>query len=145
LSVTYSLKRIKSTIQAGSVYYFHEPSFQSSKEHYFVVLNVNPSKDEILLLVCSRSGIRWVRELRKGCPETLVEITPIQYPKFTTNSIFDCNVILPRNITDIANMLSKGKLKIIEPLMGLRLVRKLRDGALLSNEVPEEFKLLLRI
>jgi len=42
-------------------------------------------------------------------------------------------------------MLSKGKLKIIEPLMGLRLVRKLRDGALLSNEVPEEFKLLLRI
>jgi len=141
---TYSKRHIKSTITAGSVYYFHEKSIGSPKQHNFIVININPSKDTLIFLVCSSTQIEYLRKLRKNCPgKTLVEITPIQYSGFSEKSIIDCNHIFPKNIGEIARMLSKNKLQI-KPVMGLRLVKQLRQGVILSPQVANEIKMLLQ-
>lgn len=135
---------IKSTIQAGSVYYYYEKAFKSPKQHNFIVININPSKDTVILLVCSSTQIDNTRRLRKDCPsETLVEITPNQYSGFSKRSIIDCNDVSVRSIEEIADMLSRRKLQI-KPVMGLRLVRKLREGVMLSNQISNRIKALLQ-
>ena len=90
--------QIRSTITLGSVYYFPEDSFKSSEPHYFIVLNIDPIDDIVLYLVCTQSDIENVRNvIRKDCPyETLVEITPSEYPKLKWKSIIDCNYVLCR-------------------------------------------------
>lgn len=140
----YSKRHIKSTITAGSVYYFHEESIDSPKQHNFIVINVDPSKDTLIFLVCSSTQIEYFRKLRKNCPgKTLVEITPIQYSGFSERSIIDCNHIFPKNIDEIARMLSKNKLQT-KPVMGLRLVKKLRQGVVLSNQISNQIRALLQ-
>jgi len=140
---TYSEKHIKSIITAGSVYYYHEKSINSVKQHNFIVINLDPSKDTIIFLVCSSSQTQRVKQLYRNCPaETLAEITPIQYSGFSEKSIIDCNTIFSKNISEIARMLSKGKMQI-KPVMDLRLVRKLRQGVILSPLVTIEIKKLL--
>ncbi len=141
---TYHARRIKSTIEAGSVYYYHEKSIDSPKQHNFVVINIDPPKDTLIFLVCSSTKINHFRKLRSNCPdETLVEITPTQYSGFSEKSIIDCNDIFQKGIDEIARMFSKNKLQI-KPVMGLRLVRKLRQGVILSPLVANEIKTLLQ-
>lgn len=135
---------IRSTIQAGFVYYYHDKTIKSSKQHNYIVININPSKDTVILLVCSSSQIDKTRKRRKYCPsETLVEITPNQYPGFSKKSIIDCNDVSERSIEEIADMLSRRKLQT-KPVMGLRLIKKLRQGVILSNLISNEIKALLQ-
>lgn len=134
---------IKSTIKAGSVYYFNDPDLKATYRHYCIVVNIEPSKDTVIFLVYSSHRISKVRERRKGFPnETLVEISPSQYPGFSKKSIIDCNVILERTIDMIASKFDQGKLEI-KPIMGLRLVRVLRKGLIASNQIADRIKILL--
>ena len=127
--------QIKATIQTGSVYYFLEDSFPSKEPHYFIVLNVNPLNDEVILLVCASTQIETVRSRSLNCPkETLVEISPSQYAGFSRHSIINCNNVFQKGMSELANKLSEGKLKL-KPEMDLCLVNKLVEGALYSNEV----------
>jgi len=143
LPETYPERHLKSTIKAGSVYYFYEKSIGSPKQHRFIVINVDPLKDTVIILVCASSQIKHFKKLRSNCPsETLVEITPLQYSGFTENSIIDCNEVFPKSISEIAEMLSKGKLQE-KPVMDIRLVRKLRQGVIRSTLVAKEIQLLL--
>jgi len=144
LSETYSKKHIKSTITAGSVYYYREESFSSTHPHYFIVINIDPPSDAVIFLVCASSQIDNCRRLRKGLPnETLVEITPSQYTEFSKRSIIDCNDVFKRSIDEIAGMLSQGKLEI-KPVIGLRLVKRLRQGVILSPLVENYVKKALQ-
>jgi hypothetical protein len=134
---------IKSNITAGSVYYYNDPDLNSTYYHYCIVVNIDPSKDTVILLVYSSHRIKKVRERRKNCPnETLVEITPIQYAGFDKTSIIDCNNYLERNINILINKHKQGKL-IMKPVMDLRLVKALRKGLIASDQVPERIKALL--
>jgi hypothetical protein len=143
LPESYSERHIKSSIVTGSVYYFYERSIGSPKQHRFIVLNIDPPKDPVIILVCASSQIRYFKSLRSNCPsETLIEITPLQYSGFTKNSIIDCNDVFLKSISEIARMLSKGKLQE-KPIMGIRLIRKLRQGVILSTLVDKEIQLLL--
>lgn len=140
----YSERHIKSTIVAGSVYYFHEKSIPSPKQHRFIVINVDPLNDPVIILVCASKQIEYFKNLRRDCPsETLVEIEPLQYSGFTQKSIIDCNRVFPYKLSDIANKLKNRKLRVLRT-MDLRLVRKLRKGVLLSPVIDEDSKILLR-
>ncbi len=134
-----SFDPIKSSIDAGSVYYYHEESWETSKEHYFVVINIDPTKDDVIYLVCSRSNIEKIRNIRKDCPETLVEISPAQYPEFKTKSIFDCNEVNSRKTSEISKKHSNGKLTI-KPKLDIRIVGKLRDAVIASRLVADDIK-----
>jgi len=140
LPETYSKRRIKSTITAGSVYYYREDSFNSPDPHYFIVINIDTLSDMVIFLVCASSQIDSRRRLRKDYPnKTLVEITPSQYTEFSKRSIIDCNVVFEESVDEIASKLSQRKLEI-KPVMGLRLVKMLRQGAILSPLVENYIK-----
>jgi hypothetical protein len=135
---------IRSDIDAGSVYYLNDPRLQATYPHYCIVVNINPAQDPTIVLVYASHRIRKVKERRKNCPaETLVEISHTQYTGFDKDSIIDCNDVLETDIEMLASKLRQGKLQT-KPLMGLRLVRKLRKAILASNQIPPRVKDLLK-
>lgn len=135
---------IKSTIKLGSVYYFTEESFSSSKPHYFIIINTDPQEDKVIFLVCASHQIDKVRNRRKVCPqETLVEITPDQYSGFKVTSIIDCNFVVEKNISQLVDKLAREELKL-KPEMDVPLVKRLRAGVLCSPLTERRIKALLQ-
>ncbi len=74
--------------------------------------------------------------------ESLVEITPQQYPDFTTHSIIDCNRVLEKTIGQLVEKLASGQLKR-KTEMDLSLVEQLRQGVLLSTQIDTRIKNIL--
>jgi hypothetical protein len=135
--------QIRSTIRVGSVYYFPETTFESLQPHYFVVINIDPQSDTVVLLVCS-SQIEKARRRRQTCPcETLVEITPAQYPDFRVPSIVDCNYVMEKSINQLIEKLSKQTLQM-KTEMDLSLVKQLVEGVIRSPVVERRIKALLQ-
>jgi len=138
-----TLHPIKSDVIAGSVYYYNDPGLKSTYPHYCIVVNINPSKDTVLLLVHASHRISKVKERRKGYPqETLVEIDPTEYPGFDKQSIIDCNDVMERDVEVLRRLLAQRKL-VKKQVMGLRLVRRLRKGIIASDQVAQTTKDLL--
>lgn len=135
---------IKSTIQSGSVYYFPDEALHSPDPHYFVVLNISPVLDRILILVCSSTQIESCKRRSKMFPSTtLVEITHGQYSDFPFHSIVDCNYPFERTIDELMKKYREGKLSF-KSVMSELLVNQLRQGVLQSTLVAPEIKDLLR-
>lgn len=131
---------IRATIQPGSVYYFPYEHLNSPEPHYFVVINIDPTNEQLILLVCASSKTSKVRRRWRDRPsETLVEVSPEQYPKFKWNSIFNCNHVIEQTINQIIERLSSEQLKLM-PEMSLKLVERLRQGALASPTVANGIK-----
>ena len=135
--------QIKSTIRLGSVYYFPEDTFSSPEPHYFIVLNTDPLSDTIIFLVCASSKIDNVKRRRMTCPgDTLIEITPEQYPHFKFDTIIDCNSVMEKTIDQLVEKLSQGTLEM-KTEMDVSIVEQLRAGVLNSPVVERRIKLLL--
>jgi len=135
---------IRSNITSGSVYYYNDPELKSEYSHYCIVVNVDPSKDTVIFLAYASHRINKVQKRRKGfSSETLIEITPDQYSGFDKKSIIDCNIVLERSIGVLVKLFDERKLEV-RPVMGLRLVRKLRKGLITSNQIAERIKTLLK-
>jgi hypothetical protein len=138
-----SEKYIRSTITAGSVYYYYEAALNSPKQHNFVVINADPAKDKIIFLLCCSSQIENVRNLRADCPaKTLIEILQYQYSRFTADTIIDCNYVFEHTVSEIARLFAKRKLEE-RPVMDIRLVQQMRAGVILSPMVDKQIKKLL--
>lgn len=135
---------IKATIRPGSVYYFQHESFSSSYAHYFIVINIDPLNEQIILLVCASSQIAAVRKRSFDCPPaTLVQIMPNQYPDFTYPSIVDCNYIYQDSLEKLVERLSAKQLQI-KAEMNMSLVKQLRRGVLASRLIPGRIKMRLQ-
>jgi hypothetical protein len=135
--------QIKSTIRVGSVYYFKEEALSSSQPHYFIVLNIKPRKDTVILLVCASSQIEKVIKRRRTCPSnTLIKISPAQYPDFKFPSIIDCNIVFERTIDQLIEKLTNKKLRL-KTEMKPDLVKKLRQGVFASPLIENRIKSLL--
>jgi hypothetical protein len=134
---------IPASIKPGTVYYFQEERYSSSHKHYFVVINKDPLTDEVLLLACASSKIDETLARRPYCSKnTFVIITPEQYDKFTSKSIFDCNRVLRKNISQIIHKYNDGELSI-ETEMDTGIVDSLRKAVLASNQIPPRIKSML--
>lgn len=133
---------LRATIRPGSVCYFHDSSLTSSDPHYFIVLNKNPSTDRILLLVCSSSRLQTVRNRRALRPETVVEISPLEYPDFTRDSIVDCNTVFEKSIPELQRLYDSGKLRV-QAVLSTEILEKLRDAVIESDMVDGEVQDML--
>ena len=124
---------IRATIQPGSVYYFHhEDIVYSNEPHYFVVINIDPSTEQVIFLVCASSRIDKVKERRNNLPpETLVTVSPDEYLEFKYPSIFDCNTVYLDNIEHLIQRLVKKQLEL-KLEMNIQLVEQLRQGVIAS-------------
>lgn len=132
---------IKSSIRPGSVYYFPHESLVSPDPHFFVVINLDPIAEKVILLVCSSSKIATVKRRNRGNPpETLVEIRQEQYPDFTCDSIIDCNNnVFLESIEALIERLKNKRLRL-KTEMHMALVEKLRKGVLASRQIPLAIK-----
>ena len=134
---------IKATIRPGSVYYFPEDSFNTEEPHYFIVINRDPLSDTVVILVCASSKIDKVKVRRVAFPSnTLVEISPTQYCDFKVDSIIDCNYVLEKNIEQLVEKLSDGKLAL-KSEMDIEIIDQLREGVLHSSVIEKRIKILL--
>ena len=89
-------------LRAGSVFYFQSRELTSEKPHFFVVVNRDPLRSELLLLTIVTSNIPDVRTRNRSRMETVVEITPREYSEFTKHSAIDCNVVLEKPLAELA-------------------------------------------
>jgi hypothetical protein len=134
---------IKGTIRPGSVYYFPHEHFSSPEPHFFVVINIDPTIDEVILLICASTKIASVKRQYWTCPdETFVVISPQQYSGFKSISILNCNHDIKQSIDQLVERLSNGRLKL-KPEMDIELVERLRQGVIASPIVTRETKELL--
>lgn len=134
---------IKGPLRPGSVFYFPDQELTSPEPHYFIVLNINPFTDDILLLVCSSSQCDAVKWRRREFPETVVDISPADYTRFTKDSVVDCNHPFPRTIAELVKKYDDKLLKPMPP-MPMNIVEKLRTAMVKSDLVTEELKDLIR-
>jgi len=136
--------RIKSTIRAGSVFYYADSAHGTSTDpHYFVVLNINPLTDEVIILVNCSSRIDKVRRRTRKYPGTLVEITREEYNTFSEAiSAFDGNSITKSSIDELIDKLKANKLKQ-KPEMPSHIVEKLRNSVLASPTVERRYKTMI--
>ncbi|MBT9548479.1 MAG: hypothetical protein IV090_24005 [Candidatus Sericytochromatia bacterium] len=140
--------QILATLKSGSVYYFEEesPQFSSSEPHYYVVVNHDPQTEELLILVCATSQIEKRRERIQalGYPEeTLVFVSPQDYPLFTKNTVFDCNTAFEKTVQALVDKCERGKLRVCTELMPDLIIQKLREGLKSSPKITRKIKKML--
>lgn len=140
--------KISLCIEQGCVYNFYidfNNSKRESKNRYFVVLNLCPKTDSVLIMITSTSQIEKKYEFIKKAgisEETLVRITPKEYDIFTQESIFNCNDVFEIKMEDLIKRIEKdGSMNY--PKMKKNLVEKLIKGVKESPRVPEDIKKLL--
>ena len=138
--------RILATIKTGSVYYFEEEELSSDEPHYFVVLNQNPRTEEFLILVCASSQIEKRRQImqRLSFPqETLVFVSPSEYPTFSKDTVIDCNRVFEKTSQTLIEKLDQNKLKVCTEIMSDTILQKLIRGILASTQISEKIKRML--
>ena len=99
--------RIPLCIEQGAVFNFHmevEGPKRQSKNRYFVVLNRNPKTDTALVLVTSTTQIAKRKEFVQRASiseQTIVSVSPKEYPVFTSESAFNCNDVIEVSMDDL--------------------------------------------
>lgn len=138
--------RILGAIKTGSVFYFEEEAISSTEPHYFVVLNKNPHTEEVLVLVCASSQVDKRKQViqRLGFPlETLVFVSPTEYPLFTKDTVIDCNRAYEKTPQSLIEKLEQGKLKVCTEIMADAIVQQFLAGVMVSPQVTERVKQIL--
>lgn len=135
---------LRLTLRGGSVYYLRHRSLFSAEPHYFMVLNVDPHENDVLVLAVASSKVAGVRSRsRKLPPETLVDISPADYADFALPSIVDCNYCFRVTKQELLQKLQAGLASEKLQLSGT-ILAKLRQGVLASPLIEDEIKDLLR-
>lgn len=137
---------ILATIQTGSVYYFEEEQLRSTESHYFILLNKDPCREEFLILVVASSQVAKRKQTiqKLGFPqETLVFVSPSEYPLFVKDTVIDCNRAFEKSSQSLIEKLEEGKLKVCKEIMPENVVGKLRQGVLVSPQISGRVRRML--
>jgi len=134
---------LRLTLRPGTVYYFQHRALTSVEPHYFIVVNSDPLHDQALLLAVASSRVQSVRQRRRFMPpETLVEISPIEYDEFRLPSIVDCNRVFRKSLAELVQDHQRGLLKPKNDLPS-ELLTRIQAGVKASPLVEEEAKALI--
>lgn len=137
---------IRLTLRQGTVYYMAERGLSSAEPHYFVVLNRDPLRDRILLLLVASSQIEKARNriARKNLPAaSLVEISERDYQDFTKDSCVDCNKLFNKSLQELCEQWNKKEVRSQSDLP-LDLLEKLMEGVKASPLVSDDEKALIQ-
>lgn len=126
-------------LHEGAVFYIQDRNLTSAEPHYFVVLNLSPAKEDILLLVVSTSQIEAAkRRYEQMPPDTLVEISPNEYTAFTKPSLISCNQVFTKTKQQLLEQINHGGEQ--KQRMPKDILEKLRQGVLASPTVERHIK-----
>ena len=135
---------IRLTLRPGTVYYFQHRELTSVEPHFFIVVNRDPLRDQMLLLAVASSKLEKVQQRRRNLPsETLVVIAPHDYDEFKCLSIVDCNRLFHKSIAELVEDWRRGLMKPKKDLPP-ELLARIQAGVRLSPLVEEEAKALVR-
>ena len=130
-------------MQKGNVFYGLFRELSSGKSHFLIVINT-PSEDmPYIVLTAITSQIEKAKrrlQMNGLSPETLVELSPSDYPPLHLPSVVDCNFPLkcPKDLFEM----DFGDFNRKED-MPKHLVEKIISGVLLSPLVSNEIKKLI--
>lgn len=137
--------RIRATVRPGAVFYYDEDTYVGDDSHYFVVLNVDPTATDDLVLVGATSQVTNAKRRTQRYPGTLVVLTPADYPDFTEpQSAFNGNEARVVTVGTLVAKLDEGALRL-HSYMGMHLVERLRSAVLASPVVERTVKKMISI
>ncbi len=139
------------SIEQGALYHFCiEVDGPKGKKYignrFFIVLNVNPKTDEVIVLTTITSRIEKAEMYIKKTGEdagTLVRLSPADFPKLSVESIVNCNNIYPMTKEEIINKLEGDGAKVFFEKLPKQIIEALVGGVLKSTQVSNEHKKLL--
>lgn len=130
-------------LRAGSVFYFQAREMMSEKPHFFVVVNADPLRDELLLLTVFTSQIDKVRQRNRERPETVVEFGPADFAPLDRPTAVDGNVIVRRRLSEMADLVRRKEMEY-HPDLPPALLERIRTAILSSPVIEDEDKDLIR-
>ena len=130
-------------LRAGSVFYFEARELHSTEPHYFVVANRDPLGRRLVLLAVFSSQLEKIRLRNRTRPETVVEISPVDYAELKTLSAVDCNVIFRRSLDEMTTLVRQHRVRYHRDLP-VAVVEKIRAAIVASPVVDPEDKELVK-
>lgn len=134
-------------LKAWMVFKFKDVEVSNNIPHYFVIINKDILNSPVLVLPVSTSQIEkritWYErcKLDKKC---LVIINPEETNNILyKRSAFDCNQVKNKSILDLYKLYERGKANY-EWILSLEIIKKLREWVLLSNQVDNWIKELIK-
>lgn len=141
--------RLPICIERGTVVNFsflgQDPKATAPKNRYFLVVNADPKKDSVIILVTSTTQItkklEYIKRAGLGI-ETIVTVTPQEYAAFTRETAFNCNDVFEYSLQElIKNIDDNGSMDY--PKLPQALVDQVIVGIKASPKVRNELKKLL--
>jgi hypothetical protein len=130
-------------LRAGSVFYFQAREMLSEKPHFFVVVNADPLRDDLLLLTVFTSQIDKVRQRNRERLETVVEFGPADFAPLDRPTAVDGNVIVRRSLSEMADLVRRKEIGS-HPDLPADLLARIRAALLCSPVIEDEDKELIR-
>lgn len=130
---------LKWTLRNGSVFYFVARELHSTDPHYMVVINRDPLGENLLLLCVFTSKVEKLKFRHRENPQTIVEVSPVEYLDLRVPSAIDCNYICRRSLEQMAQMIREKKIGYQRDLPASALER-VRQAVLASPMVEDEDK-----
>ena len=134
-------------IEQGSIYHFciekiNKDGTEYKGERFFIVLNVNPRTDELLILTTITTKIEKQKEYVEKTGEdtqTLVFINKSDFTCLSSDSLVNCNNVYPLSLDLLIKKIKDGG-KIFHDKLPKIVIDALVRGVLISKQVPQEYK-----
>lgn len=135
-------------IEQGSVYHFkltttNKDGTAYSGDRFFIVLNVNPKTDEVLVLTTittqTASQVKFIK-LNGEDPTTLVSITKSDLPILSQDSVVNCNRVYEKTMQEVIDGVNGVGGKIINIKLPKSVINALVSGVVISKQVPTNIK-----
>lgn|SRR3989338_2561516 len=138
-------------IEQGSIYHFLLEALNHDGTNYrgnrfFLVLNVNPKTDELLVLTTITSKIQRAEEFVQKIgedPQTIVKISTSDFSRLSRDSIVNCNNVYSMTKDDLVIRLEGDGAVVFFEKLPKSTIESLVSGVLKSNQVSNEHKKLL--
>jgi len=134
---------LRLSLREGSAYYFEERTLSSAEPHYFVVVNADPLKQEVLILSIVTSKVAETKLRRKDVPETLVELSPVDFDVLKKPSIIDCNSLKSVSLIEFNERFIRKRIRYFDKDLPVPLRAALRAAIHRSRSVSAEVKALI--
>jgi hypothetical protein len=134
-------------IEQGSIYLYHLTTTNKdgalySGDRFFIVLNLNPKTDEILILTTITTKIENQKAFIKKTsedPSTLVVITKSDFPQLAQASAVNCNRVYQITLKELIEKVKNGG-KIFSHNLPKTVIALLISGVLKSKQIPPDIK-----
>lgn len=136
-------QKLRISLREGSAYYFTDRSLTSLEPHYFIVVNADPLRQELLLLGVCTSKVAEVKARRKDLPETIVEISPQTFGVLKKLSIVDCNDLKQVRLAEFNARFARKEIEYFDKDVPAGLRNALRKAIHASKILPDEIKALV--